>query len=231
MKITILTLFPQFVSELSNYSIIKRAIAKEKLTLEVINFRDYSKLSNQSVDDTCYGGGAGMVIRLEPLLDAINHIKTKDCKIYLMSPQGKVVSQTYANKLLETNHLILISGHYEGVDARIKNYIDGELSIGDFVVSGGEIPAMLIVDMISRLIPGVISSSSLASESFENDLLDHDVYTKPELYDQHKVPEVLLSGNHKLINQWKLQSRIDNTKSKRPDLFAKYIKKQGEQNE
>lgn len=229
MKITILTLFPQLVAELKNYSIIKRAIAKSKLQLEIINFRDYSKLSNQSVDDTCYGGGAGMVIRLEPLVAALKEVKTKNSMTYLMSPQGELITQERAKSWSNNiDHLILICGHYEGIDARIKRYIDGEISIGDFVVSGGEIPAMIVVDMVTRLIPGVINHSSLSSESFEDGLLDHDVYTKPESYEGDRVPPVLLSGNHKLVDQWNLESRISNTKHKRPDLYAKYLNNKGE---
>ncbi len=209
-------------------SIIARAIKKGCLSLETINFRDYSTLSNKSVDDTPYGGGAGMVLRMEPIVACLNDIRTPNSCIILTSPSGKVYNQALAQELAGYEHLIIVSGHYEGFDARIKNYIDLSISIGDFILTGGELPSMVIADSVARLLPGVINHASLESESFNDNLLDFEVYTKPEVFEGHQVPPVLLNGNHQLIDQWRLQNQLEVTKQNRPDLYKKYIAKNKE---
>ena len=220
MKISILTLFPNMFDGFLNESIIKRAIEKEKVEIEIINFRDYSKLNNNQVDDTPYGGGAGMVLMCEPIFDAIESIKTKDSIVIMMTPDGDTYNQKITKNLIKEKHIILLCGHYEGFDERIKTIVDIELSLGDFILTGGDIPAMAITDSIVRLIDGVINNESLNSESFEDDLLDYPVYTKPSDFRGLKVPEVLLSGNHKLISDWRHNARIEKTKHRRSDLMG-----------
>ena len=220
MKISILTLFPNMFDGFLNESIIKRAIEKEKVEIEIINFRDYSKLNNNQVDDTPYGGGAGMVLMCEPIFDAIESIRTDESIVIMMTPDGKTYNQGVAKDLVNKKHIILLCGHYEGFDERIKTIVDMEISIGDFILTGGEIPAMTITDSIVRLLNGVINKESLDSESFDNDLLDYPVYTKPADFRGLKVPEILLSGNHKLINEWRNNARIEKTKNRRSDLMG-----------
>lgn len=219
MKISILTLFPHMFDGFLNESIIKRAIDKNLVSFEIVNIRDFSKLSNNQVDDTPYGGGAGMVMMVEPVVDAINSVKTDDSKVILLSPSGKVFNQGKAVSLKENKHLIFVCGHYEGIDERILNYIDEEISIGDFILTGGELPAMMISDAVVRLIDGVIRKESYMEESFNDGLLDYPSYTKPYEYDGHKVPDVLLSGHHKNIAEWRKSEQIRKTKENRPDLL------------
>ena len=221
MKISILTLFPNMFEGFLKESIIKRAIEKEKVEIEIINFRNFSKLNNNQVDDTPYGGGAGMVLMCEPIFDAIESIKTDNSIVIMMTPEGKTYSQKLARDLTNHKHIILLCGHYEGFDERIKTIVDMEISIGDFILTGGEIPAMAITDSIVRLLDGVINKESLDSESFDSDLLDYPVYTKPSDFRGLKVPEVLLSGNHKLISDWRQKARIEKTKNRRSDLINK----------
>jgi len=173
MKISILTLFPSMFDEFINTSIIKRAIEKKKVEIEVIDIRDFSKLNNKQVDDTPYGGGAGMVMMIEPVVDAINSVKTDESKVYYLSPAGKKFKQEIAKELSKEKHIILLCGHYEGIDERINYYIDGKISIGDYILTGGEIPAMVVSDAVIRLIDGVIKEESFINESFENNLLDY----------------------------------------------------------
>ena len=220
MKISILTLFPNMFDGFLNESIIKRALEKEKVEIEIINFRDYSKLNNNQVDDTPYGGGAGMVLMCEPIFDAIESIKTDESIVIMMTPDGKTYNQGIAKDLVNKKHIILLCGHYEGFDERIKTIVDMEISIGDFILTGGEIPAMAITDSIVRLLDGVINKESLDSESFDSDLLDYPVYTKPADFRGLKVPEVLTSGNHKLIQEWRQNARIEKTKNSRSDLMG-----------
>ena len=201
MKISILTLFPNMFDGFLNESIIKRAIEKGKVNIEVIDFRKYSKSNNFQVDDTPYGGGAGMVLMCQPIFDAINDIKTKDSIVVMLTPEGKKYNQSFAKELSQKKHLILLCGHYEGFDERIKTIVDLEVSIGDYILTGGEIPAMAISDSIIRLLDGVINKESLEYESFNDDLYDYPQYTKPS-------NEVLLSGNHKRIKEWRENERI-----------------------
>ena len=220
MKIEILSLFPNMFTGFLEDSIIKRAILKGSVDIKIINFRDYSKLSNNQVDDTPYGGGAGMVIRPECIFDCLDDINPKkDAYVILMTPDGKTYNEAKAKELTNIKHLIIICGHYEGFDERIRTLVNEEISIGDFVLTGGEVPAMAIVDSITRLLPGVINSESLTSESFENNLLDYPTYTKPAQYRGLSVPDVLLSGNHQKIKEWREAEQIKKTKEKRPDLL------------
>ena len=214
MQIDILTLFPEMFNGFLTESIIKRAIEKEKVKINIINFRDYTTDPHGKVDDTPFGGGAGMVLQVEPIYNALENIKTKDSHIILLTPSGKTFNQQKAKILTKHNHIILICGHYEGFDDRIKQLVDEEISIGDFILTGGELPAMMISDAIIRLLDGVINKESLESESFNEDLLDYPVYTKPRDFKGMKVPEVLLSGDHKKIEEYRKQEQIRLTKEK-----------------
>lgn len=219
MKIDILTLFPSMIEPFLNDSIIKRARDKRLVDINVTSIRNFSKLNNNQVDDTPYGGGNGMVIMCEPVFDAIESVKTKDSIVIMMSPSGKVLKQSVSKSLSKEKHLIILCGHYEGFDERIRSIVDIELSIGDYVLTGGEIPACALVDSIVRLIPNVITEGSLDSESFNDNLLDYPVYTKPREFRGMKVPDVLLSGDHKKINEYREKQRLEKTKSIRKDLL------------
>lgn len=219
MKIDILTLFPKMFDGFLGESIIKRAIDLEKIKVNIINFRDYTPLKNGQVDDTIYGGGPGMLLRCEPIFECIDAIRTDKSKIVIMTPDGAKFTQNKAKEFSRFEHLIIICGHYEGFDERIKTLADEEISIGDFILTGGEIPAMAIVDAVARLIPGVINDESLESETFEDGLLDYPSYTKPSEYRGMKVPEVLISGDHAKIDAWRKEQRIKKTREKRPDLM------------
>ena len=221
MKIDILTLFPSMFDGFKNESIIKRAIDSNKVEINIINFRDYSLDPHQKVDDYGFGGGPGMVLMPQPIFDCIDDIKDDDCKIILMTPQGKQYSQKMAYDLSCEKHLIFICGHYEGFDERIRTLADMEISIGDFILTGGEIPSMAICDSIIRLLDGVIQQESYEEESFNNNLLDYPVYTRPSEYRGLKVPEVLLSGHHANIEQWRKDEQIKRTKERRPDLLER----------
>jgi tRNA (guanine37-N1)-methyltransferase len=220
MKIDILTLFPEMFEGFINTSIIKRARESKKIEINLINFRDYSPLNNKQVDDTPYGGGAGMILRCEPIFLCLDNIDTSDAYIILLSPEGTKYNQGVAKRISkDIKHLIIICGHYEGFDERIKTLVDEVISIGDYILTGGEIPAMALIDSITRLIPGVITSDSLNDESFNDSLLDYPTYTKPQEYRGLKVPDILLSGNHKKIDEYRMSERIKKTKELRPDLM------------
>ena len=218
MIIDILTLFPSMFEGFINESIIKRAIDKEKVQINIHNIRDYSPFSNRQVDDYQFGGGSGMVLMCEPIFNAIEAIKKEDSIVIMLTPSGKVYKQNEAVKLKEYKHIILLCGHYDGFDERIKTIVDMEYSIGDYVLTGGELPAMVITDSIVRLIDGVITDGSLESESFTDNLLDYPVYTRPAVFRGMKVPEILLSGHHENINKYRLEERKRVTKEKRNDL-------------
>lgn len=221
MKIDILTLFPNMFDGFLNESIIKRAREKELVEINVHNIRDYTLDPHKKVDDYPYGGGRGMVLMCQPVVDAIEKFKTEDSKVILMCPQGIKYNQKTAKSLKKLKHIILVCGHYEGYDERIRKFVDLEISIGDFILTGGELPAMVITDSITRLIDGVIEKESYENESFNNNLLDYPTYTKPQEYRGLKVPEVLLSGHHENINKWRLEESIKKTNLKRPDLLKK----------
>ena len=219
MKIDILSLFPDMFNGVLNESIIKRAIENKKVEINIHNFRDYTLDPHGNVDDTPYGGGQGMVLMCQPIFDCVNAIKTQDSLVIMMSPQGIPYKQSMAYDLSKKKHLIIICGHYEGFDERILSLCDMEISIGDYVLTGGEIPAMVLVDSITRLLDGVIKNESSENESFNNNLLDYPVYTKPRIYKGMEVPEVLLSGNHEKIREYRHNEQIKKTKMKRPDLL------------
>ena len=220
MKIDIMTLFPNIVEGFLSESIIKRAVDKGLVKINIINFREYSPLNNKQVDDTPYGGGAGMLLRCEPIFECLDAIASDDAHIILLSPEGVTFKQSKARNLTKYKHLILICGHYEGFDERIKTRVDEIISIGDFVLTGGEIPASAIVDAVVRLIPGVINEDSLASESFTDNLLDYPQYTKPAEYRGLKVPNVLIGGNHQKIAEYREYEKIKKTQELRPDLMG-----------
>ncbi len=219
MKIDILTLFPGMFTNFLQESIIHRAIEKKAVEINTINFRTFSKLNNNQVDDTPYGGGGGMVLRPEPIIDAIESVKKENSKVILMCPQGIPFKQEKAIELSKETHLIFVCGHYEGFDERIRAFVDEEISIGDYVLTGGELPAMVIADSIIRLLPGVIKESSYEQESFQNNLLDYPTYTKPQEYRGLKVPDILLSGDHKKIEEWRKLEQLKKTEEKRKDLL------------
>lgn len=221
MKIDILTLFPEMYDGIFTESILKRAISDNKVTINVYNIRDYSDNKHNKVDDYGFGGGKGMILMPEPIFKAIESLKTEDSLVLMMTPQGKPYKQQMAYDLSLKKHLIILCGHYEGFDERILSIVDVEISIGDYILTGGELASMVLTDSIVRLLPGVIEEESHLNESFNNCLLDYPVYTKPVEFRGMKVPEVLLSGHHKNINKWRLEQSIKKTKEKRPDLLEK----------
>lgn len=221
MKIDILTLFPKMFEGFLNESIIKRAINENRVEINIIDFRKYTNDIHNRVDDYPYGGGAGMVLMPEPIFNAIDDIKKDNSLVILCTPQGKTYNQKMAYDLTNQEHIIIICGHYEGFDERIRTLADIEVSIGDFVLTGGEIPSMAITDSIVRLLDGVIEKDSHLNDSFNNDLLDYPVYTKPQEFRGMKVPDVLLSGHHENIRKWRLEEQLKRTKERRPDLIKK----------
>ena len=221
MRIDVLTLFPEMFESL-NYSILKRAQEENLISINLVNIRDFASPPHYKCDDEPYGGGAGMVMLCEPLFKAIESILDDNAKIYYMSPRGKVFNQNIAKTLSSLEHIILLCGHYEGIDQRVIDYFHiEELSIGDYVLTGGEIPAMAVIDAVARLIPNVITNESLKNESFSNNLLEYDQYTKPLEFKGLKVPEILTSGHHANIEKWREQNSLENTKKNRPDLLKK----------
>lgn len=225
MRIDILTTFPEMF-EAIKCSILGRAEAKNLLSINLVNIRDFSLDKHKKTDDTPFGGGAGMVMTCQPLYNAIMSIKTDDSLIIYMSPKGETLYQKLVENLAKKEHLIIICGHYEGIDQRILDIFDvKEISIGDYVLTGGEIPAMALVDAVSRYVDGVLSEGSTVEESFSNGLLEYPQYTKPQDFMGHKVPEVLTNGNHKLINEWRKKQSLEITKTRRPDLYKAYEEK------
>ena len=219
MKITVLTLFPEYFETLLGSSIIGRAYAAGKFEFECIDFRQFTKEKHGHVDDTPYGGGAGMVLMCQPVIDALNSVRTPESTVILLSPQGKTFKHAVARDLALKEHLIFICGHYEGFDERIRSYVDMQLSLGDFVLTGGEPACMVMCDAILRLLPGTIRQDSFEDDSFANGLLEYPQYTRPEIYDGKKVPDVLLSGHHANIKKWRRQMALKNTWLHRPDLL------------
>jgi len=219
MKFDILTLFPEMFEGL-NQSIIGKGQEKGLIDINLINIRDFSKNKHKKVDDTPYGGGAGMVMNPTVVYDAYKSIETEKAKVIYMSPQGKVLNQQKVRELSKEEHLIILCGHYEGIDQRvIDDIVDEEISIGDYVLTGGEIPAMVLIDSVSRYVQGVITEDSVNEESFSEGLLEYPQYTRPEVFNNVKVPEVLLSGNHQNIRKWRREQSLENTYKKRPELL------------
>ena len=221
VRFDILTLFPEMIEGMLNQSILKRAIEKKIIEVNIINFRDFSINKHSTVDDYAYGGGAGMLISVEPIHLAMKTIPNID-KAYkiLTSPSGNVYNQNKAEKLSKLDHIVIVCGHYEGIDNRILDYIDEEISIGDYVLTGGEIPACAIIDSIARLVPGVISDESIVGESFTMGLLEYPQYTRPYEYDGKKVPDVLVSGHHANIKKWQRYQSLKKTYEVRPELLG-----------
>ncbi len=224
MRIDILTLFPEMIEPVINQSMMWRAKTYEFVEINVINYREYSEDRRKTVDDTPYGGGAGMVLRVEPVIKALRDIEghEKALKI-LMTPQGIPFNQERAKTLSKNEHVIIMCGHYEGYDERIRDYFDVEISIGDYVLTSGEVAALVVVDAMVRLIPGVLSNEASAEDdSFSNHLLEYPQYTRPRVFEGKSVPEILLSGHHKNIKTWRLEQSEKRTKKRRPDLYKKY---------
>ena len=223
MKIDVLTLFPEMFTGVISSSIIKRAIDDNKIEINLHNFRDYSKDIHHKVDDTPYGGGCGMILTCQPIFDCVNDLKDDECTVILLTPDGTPYKQELANNLVKLKHLIIICGHYEGFDDRIRSICDMEISIGDYVLTGGEIPAMVLIDSVTRLIDGVINKESYQNDSFYNGLLDYPQYTKPREYNGLKVPDVLLSGNHKEIEKYRIETALEKTRDRRCDLLKENV--------
>ena len=221
IKFDVLTLFPSMISPMFEDSILKRAIDNNLISIELHDFREFSKMKHHNVDDTPYGGGAGMVLMCPPIYDCLTSIEGyKDALKILMTPQGVKYNQSVAKELVKNDHIILICGHYEGFDERVRSFVDMEISIGDYVLTGGEIPAMAIIDSVSRLVHGVLhNEESAPTDSFENDLLEFPQYTKPYDFMGMKVPDILLSGNHQEIYKYRLEESKKRTKERRPDLI------------
>ncbi len=219
MKIDILTLFPSMFDGFKTESIMKRAIEKGKVEINIIDIRDYTPYKNNQVDDYQFGGGGGMIMMCEPVFNAVESIRTEDSIVILLTPRGETYNEKKAYEFKDKKHLIIICGHYEGFDERIYTLADELVSIGNFILTGGELPAMMITDSVVRLIDGVITSTSLEYESFNDNLLDYPVYTKPREFRGMEVPEVLLNGNHKLINEYRESERKRITKEYRKDLL------------
>ena len=220
MQFDVLTLFPEMFSILDE-SIIGRAKKNKQIDINLVNIRDFSEDKHNKVDDTPYGGGAGMVMMPDVVYRAYNSLENKEnAKVIYMSPQGKKLNQEKVKELSKENHLIILCGHYEGIDQRVLDKIvNEEISIGDYVLTGGELPAMVLIDSVSRYVDGVLSKESIKEESFSENLLEYPQYTRPEVFEGEKVPEVLLSGNHKEIDKWRKEKSLEITKKKRPDLL------------
>lgn len=223
MKIDVLTLFPEMFTGVISSSIIKRAIDDNKIEINLHNFRDYSKDIHHKVDDTPYGGGCGMILTCQPIFDCVNDLKDDESTVILLTPDGTPYKQEIANNLVKLKHLIIICGHYEGFDDRIRSICDMEISIGDYVLTGGEIPAMVLIDSVTRLIDGVINKESYQNDSFYNGILDYPQYTKPREYNGLKVPDVLLSGNHKEIEKYRMEAALEKTRTRRCDLLKEDV--------
>lgn len=229
MKFDVLTLFPELFVSVMGESIIGRAQKNGLVEINAVNIRDYSKDKHRKVDDYPFGGGNGMVMMCQPVIDAYKAVTEgirHKPKVIYMSPQGNVLTQEMSKELSKQEHLILLCGHYEGIDERIiEEIVDEEISIGDYVLTGGELPAMVLIDCVSRLIPGVLSTEgSFSDESHFNGLLEYPQYTRPADYNGNKVPDVLLSGHHANIEKWRMQQSLNRTREKRPDLYEKFIK-------
>ena len=222
MKIKILTLFPEMFDGFLTNSIIKRAIAKEVVEIELINIRDYTTDKYNRVDSYPVGGGAGLIMKCQPIVDCIRKNAGPNAHIAMLSPRGAIYNQAKARSLAKEEELVLLCGHYEGIDERVNKYVDEQISIGDYILTGGELGAMVISDSIIRLLDGAIAEESVVEESFENGLLEYPQYTEPYEFEGDKIPDILYSGNHTAINKWRQKQSLFLTKELRPDLFEKY---------
>lgn len=221
MKVNILTIFPEFTDSIKTWSIISRAVESGIVEINSVDIREFSENKHKKVDDYPFGGGPGMVMTPQPIHDAMASVKSEDTHVIYMSPMGRPLTQSKLVELSNKSELTILCGHYEGIDQRIiDEHVDEEISLGDYILTGGELPAMVLVDGVIRLLPGALNNeASSVDESFSNDLLEHSQYTRPREYLGKEVPEVLLSGNHKLIEEYKLYSAMRNTILKRPDLI------------
>ena len=228
MKINVLTLFPEMFTAVTDSSILGKAGEKGILDFNIINIRDFSKDRHNKADDTPYGGGVGMVMFCQPIFDALRSIDAQGKKIMYMSPRGKVLNRAKIEELAQLDEMVILCGHYEGVDQRVLNYWNmEEVSIGDYILTGGELAAMVMVDAVSRFVPEVLGTKESATEeSIYSGLLEYDQYTKPREYEGLEVPEVLFNGNHKLIHLWQLRNSLELTKERRPDLWEAYLSKE-----
>lgn len=222
MKIDVVTLFPEMVDKPLSLSIIGRAREKGLLKINFVNPRDFTEDKHRTVDSKPYGGGSGMVMMVEPLYKAISKVKKRNSYVVLLTPRGRVFNQSVAKELLAKKHIVLVCGHYEGFDERIAYYADDEISIGDFVLSGGEPAAVCVIDSVGRLVDGVIKKESREEESFKDYLLEFPHYTRPAVWKGKKVPDLLLSGDHDKIKKWRFEKSLEITKKRRPDLYEKY---------
>lgn len=222
MRITILTLFPEMFTGILENSIIKRAIAKGAVEIKLVNIRDYTTDKYGRVDSAPVGGGAGLIMKCQPIIDALKANTTDESKVFMLSPKGETYSQSFAHKIKdEIKDLVLLCGHYEGIDERVNKYVDGFISIGDYILTGGEIGAMTIVDSVVRLLDGAIANESIEEETFEDGCLEYPQFTEPYEFEGQKIPDVLYSGNHEAIKKWRRKQSLKETREKRPDLFIK----------
>ena len=223
MKITILTLFPEMFDGFMTNSIIKRAISKGIVEIKIVNIRDYTKDKYHRVDSAPVGGGAGLIMKCQPIIDALNDNKSETSKTIMLSPRGNTYNQAKARELSKLDDIILLCGHYEGVDERVNKYVDEQISIGDYILTGGELGSMIISDSIIRLLDGAIAEESISVESFDDNLLEYPQYTEPYDYNGDKIPDILYSGNHQAIDKWRKKKSLLLTKEHRPDMFEKHI--------
>ena len=219
MRFHVMTLFPDMIANGLGTSITGRAIQQHKFELNIVNIRDYTQDKHKHVDDYPYGGGQGMVLMCQPIIDCLKDIATDESLVILMSPQGRTLNQKYSSELSLEKHIVIICGHYEGFDERIRDYVDVELSIGDFILTGGELASMVVTDSVVRLLEGAIRNESHEDDSFSDGLLEYPQYTRPYIYDGNEVPEILLSGHHENIRKWRLKQSLLKTLNKRPDLL------------
>ena len=222
MRVTILTLFPEMFDGFLTNSIIKRAISKNVVEIKIVNIRDYTKDKYGRVDSYPVGGGAGLVMKCQPIVDSLRANKNEKSHIIMLSPRGKTYNQNRARELTKEEDIILLCGHYEGIDERVNKYVDEQISIGDYILTGGELGAMVISDSIIRLLDGAIAEESVEEESFENGLLEYPQYTEPYDYEGDKIPDILYSGNHQAIKKWRQKKSLYLTRELRPDLYEKY---------
>ncbi len=221
LKISILTMFPNMFDSMNENPVVKRALDRGLLELEYVDIKNYARGSFRRIDDSPCGGGPGMIIRIDVIMKALQAVRRDNSLVVLLSPKGRLYSQTLAHEFADKEHIILICGHYEGIDARIEKHVDLMLSVGDYILTGGEIPAMAVTDSVARLL-GTIREGSTADESHENILLEYPQYTKPAEYMGDCVPEILLSGNHEKVEQWRHEQAVETTKQLRPDLYEKW---------